>query len=194
MKRNLEIIGVLIALAALVVAVLTWLAPFGPIGPSPLSPKEPTQTTIQSTVLSPTPISIQPITQVAPQAATMFVVVAKQGWQDTSITIRKDDKVTITYLSGTWSNCPANGCPYVDANGVHDREGCINCPDNVLPSCPHAALIAMVNDLLYCVRNNLTFIGFPQANEQSGHLQLRINDKVISDNDGSITVSITVAR
>lgn len=40
MKRQLEVIGVLIALATLAVAVFAWLAPFGPIAPSPLSPQE----------------------------------------------------------------------------------------------------------------------------------------------------------
>ena len=147
--------------------------------------------TVPTPTATATPIPPTATVTPTPPTATVtfkkFIVKADDGWQDTGIVTSVEGKLTITYLSGTWSNCPAFGCPYVDASGVRDKEGCINCPDNVLLNCSHAALIAMVNDIVYCVGNNLSVVI-----TQSGSLRLRINDKVLNDNRGSITVSITV--
>ncbi len=147
----------------------------------------PTAASTQQQPTSAPEASLTPILPTSTVTIKKFTVKADEGWQDTGIVTKAGGELTITYLSGTWSNCPAFGCLYIDASGVRDREGCINCPDNVLLNCSHAALIAMVNDVIYCVGNNLSFVI-----TQSSSLQLRINDKVLNDNSGSITVSITM--
>jgi hypothetical protein len=161
-KWSREIIVILIALVALIVAVLAWLAPFNPIGPSPLLPKETRKTSSYN-----------------------IVVEGNVEWRDTGIQLEAGQSIEVQYLSGSWSNCPANGCPYVDASGVLVSDP--NSSDNLLLNCNHAALLAKIGDATYCVGNNLTI-----RITQSGTLLLRINDKVLEDNDGSVTVEIRV--
>lgn len=65
MKRPLEWLGILIALAALVVALTTWLAPFKPVGPSPFTPRKsvtsvPAKTNRETEPPMPLPTSQEP--------------------------------------------------------------------------------------------------------------------------------------
>lgn len=77
MKRNLEIIAIIIALAALLVGVLSWLSPFNPVGNSPLTtndtPNEPFTPQIQQ---SPTSIPNTVVATSAPETPKPIPTIA----------------------------------------------------------------------------------------------------------------------
>jgi len=117
----------------------------------------------------------------------MVEVLAGSDWQSSGIPVREGQRVTITYVSGKWSVCSAAGCS-VDASGILDSG--LYYPDNSITGCLHGALIARIRgnrtDAI-CVSRGISF----QAND-TGFLELRVNDKVLTDDSGSITVHIEV--
>jgi hypothetical protein len=108
-----------------------------------------------------------------------------QDWQATGVTAQAGDKLTINYITGTWSNCADVGCPFVDANGISARD--LNSEDNILKNCNHAALIAKIGNSLYCVASSFSFVS-----SDSGPVLLRINDMQPQDNEGEITVDVNL--
>ena len=115
-------------------------------------------------------------------------VESDRGWQDTNFTVQSGATLIISYISGKWSQCAPKfgyGCPYTDANGVVDQP---NWPDNVISNCNHIALIARISEgEPFCVGSKL-IAQFGEA----GSLQFRPNDKVLTDNDGVITVQVEI--
>ena len=103
------------------------------------------------------------------------------------MTVKEGQRVTITYVSGRWSVCSAAGCS-VDASGILDSG--LYYSDNSITGCLHGALIARIRgnrtDAI-CVSRGISF----QAND-IGLIELRVNDKVITDDNGSITVRVEV--
>ncbi len=109
---------------------------------------------------------------------------SEAGWQDTGITLEQGETLTITYLSGTWSNCAPYNCPYFDAGGVEP----IDWPDSVVQQCRHLAVIAQIGDgPPFCVGRH-----YSARVDRSGPLRLRGNDKVIQDNAGSVTMQVNI--
>jgi tetratricopeptide (TPR) repeat protein len=116
-------------------------------------------------------------------SAKLVEVRADGDWQDTGMCVRSGQSVTITYLDGNWA---WSGEAYVDAEGLPTSP--LDYSDNVITGCRHAALIAQMPGVQpFCVGAS-----FSGQVEQSGCLQLRINDTMIGDNSGSITVRIEV--
>jgi uncharacterized protein YraI len=92
-------------------------------------------------------------------------------------------------LSGQWSACaPPYGCPYVDANGDQSQWSENASLGNVIRGCYHGALIARIGtNYPFCVGASYSTII-----QDSGPLLLSINDKVLSDDGGEITVQIVI--
>jgi len=126
-----------------------------------------------------------PVTQVVPAPILItFEAFANQQWLNTGVLIQPGDTLTIQYLSGLWSPWPNNSYDGVGSGGDP------NCDCNVMLGVSHAALIGKIGD------GNPFYVGneFTQQMGQSGYLFLGINDNRVSDNSGSIIVSIHVSR
>jgi hypothetical protein len=115
-----------------------------------------------------------------------FTVDARQEWQDTGITISQDDVVSITYESGQWRIDPLDALHGADGGSsirVCAEVDCIPVPDY-----PKGGLIGRIG-------SGQAFVVGSQYKDlvtNSGTLQLRANDVGIDDNEGSVTVHISV--
>ena len=131
------------------------------------------------TVVAPTQ---EPEAQQQPASTSQLTVQANQGWQDTGILVQSGNILTVKYLSGQW--CAWGGGCF---DGLGDGDPVNN---SVLDYAKHASLIGRIGDNApFSVGNEYT-----QPASQTGSLSLRMNDVLLNDNSGSITVSITVAR
>lgn len=112
-----------------------------------------------------------------------FEVRATMGWQDTGMYLQQGENVEIKYQSGRWS---ASGDFLFGAEG-RDWEP-LDWPDNVLKGYRHGSLIGKVGD------GTPFYVGAGVVvkADRPGNLFLRINDARISDNSGSLIVSIRV--
>jgi len=135
---------------------------------------------------------VVPVTQIVPAVSQQEAeVYANKSWQDTGIEVRQGEIVTIRYVSGQWS--PFSGY-YTDGQGCTDPNFCTqdlsilaNWPDNIVGGI-HATLIARIgNGQIIVVGNEITFEA-----KDTGILLLRINDKNISDNSGSLTILVKI--
>ncbi len=122
-----------------------------------------------------------------------FTVNSAYGWVDSGIYISTGQILSIIYSSGTWSACAAADCGgYVDANGSASIGGgnanSLIYPDNIISGCYHGALIARIGENVpFCVNNY-----FWENIYTDGELFFSINDAVTSDDDGEITVAISI--
>lgn len=117
-----------------------------------------------------------------------FEVYADQDWQDTGIIVQPGDLLEIKYVSGRWSECAASGCPFYDANGATTND--FN--DNVMVDCKDVKLIGRVSPFdPFCIGNY-----YVTKINNSGNLELRINDAAIGDNKGggSLMMKITISK
>ena len=118
-----------------------------------------------------------------PNPTTRIVEVrANASWQNTNIFVPAGSRVSIIYRSGQWRHGPE--IPWHTGSG--SRERCEECP---VPDMPPGALIGRVGNQVLRVGNALEF-----TSSESGTLLLRMNDldNAISNNDGSISVEVTV--
>ena len=121
-------------------------------------------------------------------------VIASLDWQSTNIKVEAGDTIVISYISGLWSECSPNGCPYQTPRGIlfdgHDENYSLNYADNVISGCRHAGLIARISTAYpVCIGAGATI----QALE-AGILELRINDTRIDDNDGIVKMLVQVLK
>jgi hypothetical protein len=125
-----------------------------------------------------------------------FTVNAQLYWQDTSYYVQAGDHVVITYLSGLWSYSPAQ--PLSDGNGPpeqficteHFSEAqCSNATGYGVPDAVQGSLVGRITPMEPLkIGDHLDFVA-----QQSGELELAINDGYNEDNRGAITVQITVS-
>jgi hypothetical protein len=131
---------------------------------------------------------VVPVTQI-PTTSSQIEVFANRGWQNTGVFIQAGQFLKVTYLRGTWSQCGGGGgaCAFADADGLDFESP----DDNVMPSgCKDEKLIARINDFLpICVGGH-----YSGRVSQSGQLSLRMNDAVVNDNVGSVTVLVEVTN
>jgi len=118
-------------------------------------------------------------------------VQAKTKWQDSGITLGRDDTVVVRYTGGTWTANPDTG--FVDAAG---NSRYIAKPGYTLPGAKEGALCGKVGESgdVFLIGNKAQV---PAG--LSGSLFLCINDDLngeygpgFSDNEGSVTVTINV--
>jgi hypothetical protein len=122
-----------------------------------------------------------------PPSEKTFQVKANSDWQDTGVSANAGQSVSILYVSGTWSPFP--GYSY-DGRGCTDTRVCSqnpNDPKNVIPAI-HGALIGRIGSGQTFVVNN----GVTLTAGNAGSIHLRINDKIIDDNSGTLTVRVSV--
>lgn len=137
-------------------------------------------------VIPVTQIISTPVPQQILQKEVM--VYAKSDWQNTDIFVQEGKTVVIKYVSGKWAIWSGY---YVDGRGCLDEPICTQDPnyrDNVF-SFRHGGLIGRIGDRTFAVGNSATIVA-----PVSGFVYLRINDKVINDNSGAITVHISVSQ
>ena len=97
------------------------------------------------------------------------------------MSVLKGDTVVVQYLSGEWS--PWQGGEFDAAGDPGTTNG-----SNILPGFPHASLVGRVGDGdIVFIGNGATF-----GAETDGTLVLRINDKRVEDNSGSIRARVEV--
>lgn len=119
---------------------------------------------------------------------------ANSDWQPTDIRVEAGNTIVISYVSGLWSQCAPNGCPYLSAEGIlfdgQDENYSLNYADNVTSGCRHSALIARISGSFpICVGNGRTL----QASE-AGVLEFRINDIRVDDNDGTVSILVQIQK
>ncbi len=133
-------------------------------------------------------INIAKVSTEPSSVSAQVEVYANKGWQDTKILVSKGQFLKITYLSGQWSQCEGFGsvaCIDVGANGLDFESP----HDNIMAAgCKDAKLIARLSSSSpICVGEQ-----FYGKVEQTGYLELRMNDALIGDNGGSVIVSFEV--
>ncbi len=135
-----------------------------------------TQNNINTLTSGTTPSSAQSST------SKTLDVQANSDWQNSGVSVLKGTVVTIEYVSGFWRPWP----------GVNfDGKGCLSCnpqndPNDIYVPCHHGSLIGRIGTQVFCIANGATITA-----TDTGTLDLRINDKVIYDDSGAITVRIT---
>lgn len=142
---------------------------------------------ITATAIARATTSMRQTIAARPASKIMSVRADNANWLDTGMFAQKDETINLLQTSGTWSPCAAYNCARVDANG--DPSYTLDWGDNVLKGCRHVALLARIGDTgeLLCAGSNVTL----RAN-QSGYLQLRINDQRTHDNAGVIEMRIEI--
>jgi hypothetical protein len=127
---------------------------------------------------------------------TTATINANQGWQSTGRVVKKDDHITISYISGQWTVNYQNlnsTDPYVDADG-YSRPNRIGNPP--LAGANDGALIGRIGTESPFLVGKYKFLIAPVE----GELSLRINDDDPGawpgtwDNRGSIDVQILISR
>jgi len=130
-------------------------------------------------------LSIQ-VNEITDHVGMTIEVSANQEWQDTGIPVQIGDQVQVTYLSGMWTIWK-DVDPYTDANGQGGRtESCA-----LLASANIGGLVVKVGSTsAQFMGNNGVFLA-----QGSGTVQISMNDcsEQFADNDGTITVEVTVA-
>jgi hypothetical protein len=127
----------------------------------------------------------------AETSTTTFKVSARLGWQSTDISIAKGNTVEITVTSGQWTYWK-DGTPYNSGQGtgyicaeVMPTSQC----DEPLPTFPSDGLIGRISEQIFGIGRRTVVVA-----NRDGVLSLRINDpdSGLSDNDGTLTVRITI--
>jgi len=117
-------------------------------------------------------------------ASTEYTVEANKEWQDSGISIKQGDKVSIIYLDGEWRTNPADE-NYTNAKGYNTPLSM-----HVSEGANYGALIAKIgSDNPFEVGNSLVFTA-----GNSGTLYFQINDGLLSDNDGNILIQINISH
>ena len=116
---------------------------------------------------------------------------ARQGWQSTDFFVEKDTKLMLQVIDGQWTHWKGYA-PYNfgegDTSYICGSSICVE----PLPDFPKGALIGRIGDHIFGVGEQSSIEA-----QQSGILSLRINDadnEALYDNDGSLTVKISVEQ
>ena len=136
----------------------------------------------RSSETTPTPLPTVP--EPAKQPDVILVQVdADKDWQDTGVTLQVNDKFEVKYISGTWSINPPWG--YVDPAGHSFSPH----PQNPMPLARPGELIGKIGQSLFRIGRQELFVA-----RDEGHLYLRMNDDILTDNDGVLRIQITVRK
>jgi len=112
-------------------------------------------------------------------------VQANVKWQDSGITVKSGDTVTIRYVAGQWSI-------WLGVDPLTDGDGQKGRPEKtqIMPEANLGSLIGRIGT------NPPFFIGNGTTirSNYTGNLMLSMNDDVFRDNGGSLTVSVVVER
>ncbi|MEK6753665.1 MAG: hypothetical protein AABZ00_15525 [Chloroflexota bacterium] len=120
-----------------------------------------------------------------------YTISSTKGWQFAG-SLQQGDLVTIKQIDGTWTNNINNSAPgaaseYISGNGYPNRKY-----DEFILGAPLAALLGKIGTgTPFLVGENYQFHA-----PTSGNLYLIINDNTdsLDDNDGELTIHVTVQR
>jgi|GEM_PF-3832389 len=111
-------------------------------------------------------------------------VSAAEDWQPSGVEVAEGQPLRIAYEEGAWGRCADPPvCPDTGPDG--DNMDSENDPNNIISGCKHASLIARVGSALLCVGSL-----YSGSSPGTGRVELRINDLVLSDNRGWMTIRV----
>ncbi len=156
-------------------------------------------TTAIPTTPSPVPTATQPpvdapIVSIDHDGSNSVITVkvdARKGWQSTHIQLEENVKFSIDVIDGTWTEWQGQS-PYTPGLGHGEactstflRERCVE----PMPDVPKGMLIGQIGGHLFAIGSR-----FSSTAEVPGILLLRMNDGdcCLYDNDGILTVKVTV--
>lgn len=169
-----------------------------PIPPTPSNTPQVDQTAIaqaQATNVANATAKAQTLAAQTAQAANTVstaTVDARKGWQDTGVMINKGVSVDIEVISGQWTS--QKGTTYNTGGGGYyvcaNRMPASQCVEP-LPTVPQDSLIGLVGNHIFAVGHKMSVVA-----DTSGELMLRMNDadNGLFDNDGVLTVRITITK
>ena len=163
-------------------------------------PPEPTITNEPATPVPPTTMATPPTATTPPEPTDNISVVelevyANQAWQASNVRLRRDQEVTIQYLSGTWTGGYGNSRMYDGEGDVIEDYRCAGrsaypgrCGEP-LPNEINGKLVGRIDKSVFAIGNNLQ-----SRSPAVGALELRMNDDDpgLWDNSGSIHIRITI--
>ncbi|MFJ8621991.1 hypothetical protein ACIRD3_04015 [Kitasatospora sp. NPDC093550] len=129
----------------------------------------------------------QPATATAPQPPTATrTVSAAGGWQDSGVAMAAGGELDVT-ATGTWR--PFGNGYAVGPDGCTDPQVCAQDPGQPNNICciPHAGLLGRIGEGQPFAVGAKRLVHNGGA---AGELYLRINDAVLTDNEGELTVTI----
>ena len=158
--------------------------------PQATSTNEPTQVPISTLASTPTrasPVPTPTLETPAPAGTVKtFTVAATASWQDTKVSVKQGEQVSIQYVSGTWSD---GITPSQDGSGGPDAVTCVIdiCP---MRNYPEGMLVGRIGKQIFAIGNDISFVS-----ALAGTLQVRMNDsdQGSDDNSGEIQIQITVS-
>lgn len=117
-------------------------------------------------------------------------VAATELWHDSGVYARAGDYVEITYISGQWSYSPSQ--PLSDGNGPPEQFVCTQ--HYPADQCNNPINDAVEGSLVGRIGSQLLPIGdaIQVTAQQSGDVQLMINEYGLGDNRGALVVTIVV--
>jgi hypothetical protein len=133
---------------------------------------------------------------------SVVIVSSKMGWQESAITASRGQYIKIEtpkLKKSSWRICSDNQQAACNAVGPLGIPSMTDYDDNLVKGCPHGALLVRsgesgdircrVQSANYQEEYSYDFIA-----TSDGHLQFRINDLVLSDNSGEITVAVKITN
>jgi hypothetical protein len=116
------------------------------------------------------------------------IIDSRLGWQSTGVLVRSGDRIVIEVTDGEWTSW--NG-EYPHSPGEGGGYVCPGCGDPAFEGIDSNGLIGRIQEQKFIVGIGSTILA-----EQSGELLLRINDEDagLGDNDGALTVQITITQ
>lgn len=135
----------------------------------------------------------------------ILTVSASKGWQETGIRVDEGNKVSISYVSGSWTWTLEY--PKFDSTGdPQEINTCKYICDQVAPGATPASIYCPIEELrigtlvgklgstgeVFYVGKSITY-QVPAGTRQE-MLYLRMNDCGTNDNDGAIQINIQVSR
>jgi len=111
-------------------------------------------------------------------------VSAAEDWQPSGVEVVEGQQLWIAYEDGAWSRCTDPPvCPDTGPDG--DNMESEYDSSNIVGGCKHAALIARVGSAMICVG-----AAYSGPSPGTGPVELRINDRVLEDNRGGMTIRV----
>jgi len=190
------------AIVALLAAVAVFIIPSAMISAPTLTAtlEKPMSTSEQSTIVvtatsspSATPniiitdTTLPPSITPPPPSSTEITVSATQGWQDSQVYVQESTELMIEVVAGQWTHWKDHWSYYQGEGNPGDI--CSSACSIPIPDVPKGSLIGRVGNQIFGIGNKSVVMV-----QESGTLYLRMNDDVLDDNDGALTVSVLVLR
>jgi len=122
-----------------------------------------------------------------PTLSAEIIISAAQGWQDSQVYVPGGTELGIEVIDGQWTHWKDYWSYYQGEGNPGDI--CSSACGVPIPDVPKGSLIGRVGNQIFGIGNKSVVMI-----QESGTLYLRMNDDVLGDNDGALTVSVFVLR